>query len=52
MQTPFITPDGYKLRYPHDSSLGAPARETINCRCIQLIRLNYMKALENEEDQF
>lgn len=46
MQTPFITPDGYKLRYPHDSSLGAPARETINCRCIQLIRLNYMKALE------
>ena len=47
MQTPFITPDGYKLRYPHDSSLGAPARETINCRCIQLIRLNYMKALEN-----
>lgn len=47
MQTPFITPDGYKLRYPHDSSLGAPARETINCRCIQLIRLNYMRALEN-----
>lgn len=47
MQTPFVTPDGYKLRYPHDSSLGAPARETINCRCIQLIRLNYMKALEN-----
>lgn len=47
MQTPFITPDGYKLRYPHDSSLGAPARETINCRCIQLIRLNYMKALDN-----
>lgn len=46
MQTPFITPDGYKLRYPHDSSLGAPARETINCRCIQLIRLNYMRALE------
>lgn len=47
MQTPFITLDGYKLRYPHDSSLGAPARETVNCRCIQLIRLNYMKALEN-----
>lgn len=41
LQTPFVTPDGYKMRYPHDRSLGAPASETINCRCVQLVRLNY-----------
>lgn len=44
-ETPFITPDGYSLKYPGDRSLGAPASEIINCRCIQLIRLNYMKDL-------
>lgn len=43
LQTPFITPDGYKMKYPHDRSLGAPASETINCRCIQLVRLDYTK---------
>lgn len=50
LQTPFVTPDGYKMRYPHDRSLGAPASETINCRCIQLVRLNYMKNLEKADD--
>lgn len=50
MQTPFVTPNGYKMRYPHDRSLGAPASETINCRCVQLVRLNYMKNLEKADD--
>lgn len=50
LQTPFVTPDGYKMRYPHDRSLGAPASEIINCRCIQLVRLNYMKNLEKIDD--
>lgn len=34
---PFVTPSGARLMHPHDTSLGAPGRETIACRC----RVNY-----------
>lgn len=30
---PFVSISGAKMQRPHDSSLGAPLTETINCRC-------------------
>ncbi len=30
---PFTAPDGSLLRYPGDSSLGAPAGQVVDCRC-------------------
>ena len=33
LDAPFIAPDRSLLRFPGDTSLGASARETIQCRC-------------------
>ena len=33
MQTPFTLPDGSRMLYPGDGSLGASAGQTVNCRC-------------------
>ena len=41
MDTPFTMPDGTQLQYPMDSSLGAGASQTINCRCTYFVRLNF-----------
>ena len=32
---------GYQLRYPGDSSLGAPGEETISCRCLENTSINF-----------
>ena len=47
---PFTTPDGAKLMFPGDFSLGAPPDETINCRCrVKLVIDFARKARESNQ---
>lgn len=39
MSEPFLLPDGSKMMFPGDSSMGAAAKEIIACRCAQSFRL-------------
>ena len=39
---PFVTPLGYKMQHPQDTSLGAPPSETIQCRCFMQVKVNYL----------
>jgi hypothetical protein len=36
---------GYSMRYPGDRSLGAPAKEIINCRCFLRQRIDFISKL-------
>ena len=39
MDEPFTLPDGSRMMFPGDTSLGASAHQTINCRCWEQIRI-------------
>jgi hypothetical protein len=39
---PFVAPDGSLMMFPGDTSLGAPAEQTIQCRCFERIRVRYI----------
>ncbi|MDV4167812.1 phage minor head protein [Rhodovulum sp. FJ3] len=39
MDEPFTLPDGSRMMFPGDASLGASAHQTINCRCWEQIRI-------------
>lgn len=40
LDTPFNSPTGALMQYPHDTSLGAGARDVIGCRCIITRRID------------
>ena len=39
--TPFVMPDGTRLLFPHDGSLGAGAKHLANCTCTYNIDIDY-----------
>jgi len=45
---PFVTPDGYRMMFPGDNSLGAPPAETINCRCVVKLKIDYIGAAKRK----
>lgn len=42
----FVTPDGHRMQFPGDRSLGAPASETIQCRCSTRTRVDWQAVAE------
>jgi len=43
METPFVMPDGSRLLYPGDGSLGASAEQTVNCRCYDEYVIDWLR---------
>jgi hypothetical protein len=43
MNEAFVAPDGSRLNYPGDSSLGASAKQTVQCRCFTNYRVDWLR---------
>jgi hypothetical protein len=43
MTAPFVLPDGSRMMYPGDTSLGADAGQTINCRCVERFEVDWLR---------
>lgn len=43
MTEPWVLPDGSRMMYPGDGSMGAPADQVINCRCVEVYRVDWIK---------
>lgn len=44
LSQPFVSPiSGARMLFPGDTSLGAPAKETVLCRCFERIRIRYIR---------
>lgn len=46
LDEPFITPDGQRMMFPGDSTLGAGAKEIANCRCRIHVRVNWLAGVD------
>lgn len=46
---PFTFPDGTQARFPGDDSLGAPAKQIIQCRCRERIEIDFIGRLKRVE---
>lgn len=44
METPFVAPDGSRMLFPGDTSLGASAAQTIACRCYDEYVVDWLRA--------
>ncbi len=42
MDAAYVAPDGSRLLYPGDTSLGASAAQTVACRCFERVRIDYL----------
>ena len=43
MDTPYTLPGGARMLYPGDTSLGAPASQTVACRCYEALEVDWLR---------